>query len=260
MCNCCICTPRRGIATTKDGSITPILPLAIEWPLARDQVSERDRGAPLLDDGFSGVSSVKCRFCAAALQDVFLDLGTAPPSNAFLFTRSSQRCRNLLPLEAVYLHELFPRASRRGAAAHATVRLGLQSIFRRSRAPGLLHAERYVEHAVARLELGRANLVMEIASNDGYLVQYVAATRHSVRRHRTDRGHGKRCAQERHRHTRAFFWPRLSGEQLVGDRGQADLIVANNVLAHVPDLNDFVAGLAVALAPNGARSSSNFRT
>ncbi len=114
----------------------------------------------------------------------------------------------------------------------------------------LQHARRYVDTAVHRLGLTAGSLVVEVASNDGYLLQYVA-------------GRGIRCigieptastaraARARGIDTVEAFFGRAFAEQLVAERGHADLLLGNNVYAHVPDLNDFTAGLKIALAPGG---------
>ena len=193
---------------------------------------------------------MKCRFCQAELHDVFLDLGSAPPSNAFLSAASLATpevfyplklfsCRNclLVQVDEVQSHtELF-------APDYVYF-----SSFSRS---WLVHAERYVEQAVARLGLGAQSLVLEIASNDGYLLQYVVASGIPCLGIEPTRGTAQ-AARDKGVETIERFFSREFATQLVRERRSADLIIANNVLAHVPDLNDFVAGLAVALAPQGS--------
>lgn len=192
---------------------------------------------------------MRCRFCDASLHDVFLDLGSAPPSNAFLraedlnapelwFPLKLHTCRNchLVQVDEVQRHDaLFS---------------GDYVYFSSYSRSWLDHAERYVSMAVDRLRLDTGSRVMEIASNDGYLLQYVqargipcigveptASTANAARERgieTVDRFFGKECARN-----------------LAASHGKPDLIVANNVMAHVPDINDFVAGLAIALAPAG---------
>jgi SAM-dependent methyltransferase len=193
---------------------------------------------------------MKCRHCATPLQDVFLDLGSAPPSNAFLtvdtlgapeawFPLKLFTCRNclLVQVDEVQSHaKLF-------APDYA-----YHSSFSRS---WLAHAERYVEHAAARLKLGRDSLVMEIASNDGYLLQYVAARGIPCIGIEPTTGTAN-VARQKGIETLERFFGRDFAAEFVRERRTADLIVANNVLAHVPDINDFVAGLALALAADGS--------
>jgi SAM-dependent methyltransferase len=193
---------------------------------------------------------MKCRHCATPLQDVFLDLGSAPPSNAFLtvdtlgapeawFPLKLFTCRNclLVQVDEVQSHaKLF------------TPDYAYHSSFSRS---WLAHAERYVEHAAARLKLGRDSLVMEIASNDGYLLQYVAARGIPCIGIEPTTGTAN-VARQKGIETLERFFGRDFAAEFVRERRTADLIVANNVLAHVPDINDFVAGLALALAADGS--------
>lgn len=193
-----------------------------------------------------------CRFCGTPANDVFLDLGTAPPSNAFLAREALQ-----LP-EAWYPLKLFTCPDCR------LVQLDEVQDQRQLFAPDyayfssysrswLAHAAQFVDDAVQRLGLGSGSQVVEVASNDGYLLQYVLAK-------------GIPCfgieptantaaaARERGIETIERFLTEASARQVVAARGKADLVVANNVLAHVPDINDFVAGLAVLLKDDGVLS------
>jgi SAM-dependent methyltransferase len=113
-----------------------------------------------------------------------------------------------------------------------------------------MHAKRYVEQAVARLELDEDSLVMEIASNDGYLLQYVASRGIPCVGIEPTNGTAAAARKKGIETLERFFGCDFATE-FVLDRRAADLIVANNVLAHVPDINDFVAGLAAALTPKG---------
>lgn len=192
---------------------------------------------------------MKCRYCATPLHDVFLDLGSAPPSNAFLTTDALGAPEAWFPLK------LFTCGNCRlvqvdEVQSHAELFAPdyvYHSSFSRS---WLAHAERYVEHAAARLNLGRDSLVMEIASNDGYLLQYVAARGIPCVGVEPTAGTAK-VARQKGIETLERFFGRDFAAEFVHERGAADLIVANNVLAHVPNINDFVAGLAAALAPEG---------
>lgn len=192
---------------------------------------------------------MKCRFCQAALHDVFLDLGSAPPSNAFLSATDLNAPETYFPLRlytCANCHLVQVDEVQKRDALFSSDYVYFSSYSR----TWLAHAERYVALAVERLRLGPHSLVMEIASNDGYLLQYVKA-------------HGIPCigieptagtaaaARGRGIETIEQFFGERFARGFVATRRAADLIVANNVLAHVPDLNDFVAGLAVALAPEG---------
>ena len=192
---------------------------------------------------------MKCRLCQAGLSDVFLDLGSAPPSNAFL------REQDLAAPEAWYPLKLFTcRACHLVQVDEVQQHDALFSsdyvYFSSYSRSWLQHAERYVTKAAERLQLGPADLVVEIASNDGYLLQYVQ------QRGIPCIGIEPTTSTAAAAHARGIdtverFFGRSFADEFAQARGKASLIIANNVLAHVPDLNDFVAGLAAALAASG---------
>ena len=112
------------------------------------------------------------------------------------------------------------------------------------------HARRYTDSMVERFGLGASSLVMEIASNDGYLLQ------HFVKRGIPCLGiepaaNVAKVAIERGIPTTVRFFGRSAAEEIISERGRPDLLLGNNVLAHVPDLNDFVAGMKTLLKPSG---------
>lgn len=192
---------------------------------------------------------MKCRFCATPLHDVFLDLGTAPPSNAFLSADDLNVPETWFPLKLFTCHNchLVQVDEVQGHGQLFTPEYVYFSSYSRS---WLQHAERFVEKVAVRLGLDAASLVIEVASNDGYLLQYVAAR-------------GIPCigieptastaaaARSRGIETIQRFLGESFARELTGSRGHADLVVGNNVLAHVPDINDFVTGLAELLKPEG---------
>jgi trans-aconitate methyltransferase len=192
---------------------------------------------------------MKCRFCATPLQDVFLDLGSAPPSNAFLATGALNAPETWFPLKLFTCGKcrLVQVDEVQSHAALFAPDYVYYSSFSRS---WLAHAERYVGEAAAKLGLDHRSLVMEIASNDGYLLQYVAARGIPCIGIEPTSGTAN-AARQKGIETLEHFFGRDFAEGFVRERRTADLIVANNVLAHVPDINDFVAGMAVALAREG---------
>lgn len=192
---------------------------------------------------------MKCRFCSTPLHDVFLDLGSAPPSNAFLTADALNAPEIWFPLklltcEKCHLVQVDEVQSHSALFASDYV---YYSSFSRS---WLAHAERYVDGAATKLGLDQKSLVMEIASNDGYLLQYVAA-RGIPCIGIEPTGGTAHAARQKGIETIERFFGEAFAREFVHQRGNADLIVANNVLAHVPDINDFVAGLAFALAKEG---------
>lgn len=192
---------------------------------------------------------MKCRFCDTPLHDVFLDLGSAPPSNAFLKAEDLSAPETCFPLR-LYTCTNCHLVQVDEVQRHDLLFSGDYVYFSSYSRSWLDHARRYVAHAVERLGLGTDSLVVEIASNDGYLLQYVKAR--GIPCVGIEPTHGTAEAARRIgiESLEEFF-----GEAFVREfrhtRRPADLVVANNVLAHVPDLNDFVAGLAALLAPDG---------
>jgi SAM-dependent methyltransferase len=192
---------------------------------------------------------VKCRHCHAALADVFIDLGAAPPSNAFLRDQDLTRPELHFPLK-VYTCRDCRLVQVDEVQRHDALFSADYVYFSSFSASWLAHARRYVAEVAARLALGAESLVMEVASNDGYLLQYVQ-----------QRGipcvgveptaSTARVAREKGIESLEAFFGEAFARRFAGERRQADLVLGNNVLAHVPDINDFVAGLREALAPGG---------
>lgn len=192
---------------------------------------------------------MKCRHCAAPLTDIFIDLGSAPPSNAFLRSEDLTRPELHFPLK-VYTCGECQLVQVDEVQRHDELFSDDYVYFSSYSSSWLAHARRYVEHVVDRLALGTESLVMEIASNDGYLLQYVQAL-------------GIGCVGIEPTASTAAVARKLGIESIetffgasfarrfVAERRQADLVLGNNVLAHVPDINDFVAGLREVLAPDG---------
>ena len=192
---------------------------------------------------------MKCRFCGSALDDVFLDLGAAPPSNAFLTREALGKVESYFPLKLYtcancYLVQVDEVQSHDALFDDDYVYF---SSYSRS---WLKHAERYVELATERLALDASDLVMEIASNDGYLLQYVAAKGIPCVGIEPTAGTAA-VAREKGIETIETFFGNSFAKEFTKDYRQATLVTANNVLAHVPDLNDFVAGLATVLSRSG---------
>jgi SAM-dependent methyltransferase len=180
---------------------------------------------------------------------VFLDLGSAPPSNAFLAQEALDAPEVFFPLKLYTCHACF-LVQVDEVRSHEQLFAPDYAYFSSYSRSWLEHAERYVSLAVEKLALGPGSLVVEIASNDGYLLQYVAARGIACLGVEPTAGTAQ-AARDKGIETVGAFFGREFALDLAKTRGDADLIVANNVLAHVPDLNDFVAGLAALLAPGG---------
>lgn len=192
---------------------------------------------------------MKCRFCQAPLQDVFVDLGSAPPSNAFLQAGDLNAAETWFPLK-LYTCSKCHLVQVDEVQSHDALFSSDYVYFSSYSRSWLSHAERFVAHAVERLQLGADSLVVEIASNDGYLLQYVKARGIPCVGIEPTAGTAA-VARERGVETVEKFFGESMALTFVQERRQANLVVANNVLAHVPDINDFVSGLATILAPEG---------
>src|SRR5690606_5976360 len=193
---------------------------------------------------------MKCRHCEAPLRDVFIDLGSAPPSNAFLRVQDLDQPELHFPLK-VFTCGGCRLVQVDEAQRHDALFSSDYVYFASYSKSWLAHARDYVTQAVGRLALGPQSLVMEIASNDGYLLQYV-------------RERGIPCvgiepttstaevARSKGIESIESFFGLAFAQRFTSERRQADLVLGNNVLAHVPDINDFVAGLKAVLAPQGS--------
>lgn len=192
---------------------------------------------------------MKCRHCSAPLTLTFVDLGSAPPSNAYLTEADLTKPERWYPLRVLVCSDcrLVQTEDYAGASDIFTDSYAYFSSYSRS---WLEHAQRYVELVVDRFGLNDKSLVVELAANDGYLLQYVLArgipcigVEPTASTANAARAKGIEIIEK-------FFGVHLAEEMLAQGR-RADLIAANNVLAHVPDINDFVSGVALLLAADG---------
>jgi SAM-dependent methyltransferase len=189
-------------------------------------------------------TQTRCRFCECPLRHVFADLGMSPLSNRYLEEGELNQMEPYYPLRALVCESCFLVQLDEFESPESI--FSDYAYFSSYSTTWLEHAEAYVEMAVERFGLDATSSVVEVASNDGYLLQYFI-----------ERGipvlgiepaaNVAAVANERGIPTKIEFFGRRAAEELE----QADLIVGNNVLAHVPDLNDFVAGLKILLNPGG---------
>jgi SAM-dependent methyltransferase len=192
---------------------------------------------------------MKCRHCHAELTLPFLDLGTAPPSNAYLSPEQLGAPETWYPLRvfactACWLVQTQDYAHRSDLFASD------YAYFSSYSESWLRHAQGYVEAMTRRFELGPGSHVIEVASNDGYLLQYVQAKGIPCLGIEPTAGTAK-VARVKGIEVREEFFGRDLAQRLVAEGRAADLTAANNVLAHVPDIKDFVAGFAEVLKPHG---------
>jgi SAM-dependent methyltransferase len=192
---------------------------------------------------------MKCRHCGSDLQLSLIDLGSAPPSNAYLTEDTLKAPERWYPLRVLVCERCWLVQTEDFADARDLfdADYGYFSGFSDT---WLAHSERYVGDMVARFGLGDGSYVVEIAANDGYLLQFVAARGIPCLGVEPTSGTAAAARAKGIEIVEDFFGVRLARE--LARRGkQADLMAANNVLAHVPDINDFVSGFAVLLAPSG---------
>ena len=192
---------------------------------------------------------MNCRHCGNPLEHIFLDLGFAPPSNAYLDAAALDAPETWYPLKVLVCQHCW-LVQTQDYAYFAELFAADYAYFSSFSSTWLSHAERYVADMVRRFGLTKDSRVVEVAANDGYLLQYVRARdipclgiEPTASTARAAREKGIEIVED-------FFGVRLA--TALREQGKAaDLMAANNVLAHVPDINDFVAGFAALLKPDG---------
>jgi len=193
---------------------------------------------------------VKCRHCANGGFIRFADLGMAPLSNAMLTAATRDAPEAVYPLKVEVCDCCFLAQVTQSASAGEIFDSDYTYFSSYSRS-WLDHAERFAAMAIERFSLGPGSQVLEIASNDGYLLQYFGARGIPVQGVEPTANTAKVAASKGIATIVDFFGRALAEECLAGS---ADLIVGNNVFAHVPDINDFSDGLKIALKPLGVVS------
>jgi SAM-dependent methyltransferase len=190
-----------------------------------------------------------CRHCQAKLTLNFLDLGSAPPSNAYLSETALRAPEVWYPLhvlvcERCWLVQTDDHAGREALFA------GDYAYFSSFSTSWLAHAKAYVEAMSARFPLDATSHVIEVASNDGYLLQFVKNNGIPCLGIEPTAGTASAARAKGIEVVEEFFGVALA-DRLASQGRKADLMAANNVLAHVPDINDFVSGFARLLKPEG---------
>src|SRR5574337_217244 len=192
---------------------------------------------------------MKCRHCRSELDTTLVDLGTAPPSNAYLTVAALAAPERWYPLRVLVCEHCWLVQTEDFAQAHELFDADYAH-FSGFSSSWLAHCERYVADMVGRFSLNTDSHVTEIGANDGYLLQYVKVRNIPCIGVEPTAGTAAAARANGIPIVEDFFGVRLARE-LVTHGKQADLMVANNVLAHVPDINDFVAGFTVLLKPQG---------
>jgi len=192
---------------------------------------------------------MKCRHCTAPLEHDFLDLGFAPPSNAYLTREDLTRTEKYYPLRIKVCDQCWLVQTEDYAQPEELFN-GDYAYFSSTSTSWLAHAARYAEEMAQRLQLNQDSLVIEVASNDGYLLKNFVSAGIPCLGIEPTAGTARAAEELGIPVIREFFGERL-GRQIAATGKHADLIVGNNVYAHVPDINDFTRGLKAALKLGG---------
>jgi 2-polyprenyl-3-methyl-5-hydroxy-6-metoxy-1,4-benzoquinol methylase len=192
---------------------------------------------------------MECRFCKTPLEHVFIDLINSPASNSFLRAEQLNEPETFYPLKVYTCHHCFLVQVDEYKKSDAIFD-SEYAYFSSYSTSWLAHASRYVDMMTTRFGYNAQSLVVELASNDGYLLQYfkakgvpVLGIEPTANTAAVAQEKGIACVVD-------FFGTRLATD-LAAKGQQADLLLGNNVLAHVPDIVDFVKGMAILLKPTG---------
>ena len=193
------------------------------------------------------VSQTACRFCGAIVDGMFADLGMSPLANSYLPPERANGMEPFYPLRALVCGSCFLVQLEEFQTPERI--FSDYAYFSSYSSSWLEHSRQYAELMIERLGLDEGSHVVEIASNDGYLLQFFHERQIPVLGIEPAANVAK-VALQKGIPTLVEFFGRETAQSLVGET-TADLLLGNNVLAHVPDLNDFVAGMKILLRPGG---------
>ena len=189
-----------------------------------------------------------CRFCGASLEHTFIDLGMSPLANSYVATEQLNRMEPFYPLHVYVCKECLLVQLEEFTSPQSI--FGDYAYFSSYSDSWLQHAEKYVGLVYERFALGPRSHVIEIASNDGYLLQYFVKRGVPVLGIEPAVNVAK-VAKKKGVPTLVKFFGVQTARTLAVRGKKADLLIGNNVLAHVPNINDFVGGLKIALKSQG---------
>ena len=195
------------------------------------------------------MTSGKCRFCGSPLGHTFADLGMSPVSNAFLKAEQLNLKESFYPLHA-YVCDSCLLVQLEQFESPEAIFNEEYAYFSSYSESWLKHADAYAAEMVRRFGFDQTSLVVELASNDGYLLQYFVGKRIPVLGVEPSANVAE-AARKKGVETLVKFFGVNTARELAAQGRQPDLLLGNNVLAHVPDLNDFVAGMKILLKPDG---------
>ena len=194
------------------------------------------------------MAAPRCRLCSAELNHTFVDLGMSPPCESYLGADQLDRGEVFFPLHVRVCPECL--LVQLPAYIPAEDIFSDYAYFSSYSDSWVRHAGDFVDHAIGRLGLGAESFVVEVASNDGYLLQHVVAS--GIRALGVEPAANiAQVARDNGIPTEVAFLGETTGTDLAERHGPADLVVANNVFAHVPDIVDFSKGLRALLADDG---------
>jgi SAM-dependent methyltransferase len=192
---------------------------------------------------------MNCRHCNEELKHTFVDLGSSPPSNSYLSKEDLQSPEKWYPLKVKVCNTCWLTQTE-DFVGTTEMFSDDYAYFSSYSSSWLKHAKIYVENMILNYSLTNKSMVAEIAANDGYLLQYVK--KNSIPCYGIEPTHSTAiAAREKGIDIIEDFFGEIIAKQLADDFMQVDLAIANNVLAHVPDINDFVKGFYYLLKPNG---------
>lgn len=228
--------PDRGAEPKKERTVCGVI----------ENRDDRERIMTHIDPTVSA-GGAACRFCGGSLER-FVDLGMSPLCESFLSAAQLNQMEPFYPLNVFVCPECFLAQLQEYVAPREI--FSEYAYFSSYSDAWLEHARRYVETAVSRFGLGPRSQVVELASNDGYLLQYFVE-RKIPALGIDPAANVARAARERGVETLVDFFDATLAARLAAEGRKADLIIGNNVLAQVPDINAFVAGIALLLKPEG---------
>jgi hypothetical protein len=195
-----------------------------------------------------GASRANCRFCGTGLEKTFVDLGMSPLCQTHIEPHQLNHMERFYPLHVWVCHDCYLVQLEQYVAPNEI--FSDYAYFSSYSDSWVEHAKRYVDSTCQRFGLGSKSLAMEIASNDGYLLQHFVA-RGVPCRGIEPAANVAEVAVTRGVPTTVKFFGRRTATEIAREHGRPDLLLGNNVLAHVPDLNDFVGGMKLLLGERG---------
>jgi len=189
-----------------------------------------------------------CRFCGGAADHVFVDLGMSPLCESLITAGQLNGMEAFYPLRVTVCERCFLVQLPEFVSPEAI--FGEYAYFSSYSRSWVEHARVYTERVAGRFGLGASSLAVELASNDGYLLQHFVSAGIPVLGIEPAANVAK-AAEAKNVPTRVCFFGTDTARELVEEGRQADLLIGNNVLAQVPQVNDFVAGMKIALKPRG---------